>query len=52
MRSTFTTRAVLIQMIASATGDCVPATRVGAQCVDARLARQAWIGMGHALIYI
>lgn len=39
-------------MIASSTGDCVPATGVGAHCVDARLARQAWTGAGHTLIYI
>ncbi len=39
-------------MIASSTGDRVPATSVGAHCVDARLARQAGTGVGHALVYV
>lgn len=39
-------------MVASSTGDCVPATSVRAVCVDTSLARQAWSGMGQTLIYI
>lgn len=39
-------------MIASSTGDCVSATSVGAHCVDTSLARRAWTGKGHTLIYI
>lgn len=49
---TFTARAVLSEMIASSTGDRVPATGVGAHCVDAGVARQAWTAMGHTLVYI
>ena len=49
---TFATCAVLSEMIASSTGDCVPATGVGAYCVDTRLPKRAWSCIGHALIYI
>lgn len=48
----FTTCAILSKMIASSTGDCVPATGVRAHCVDTSLAREAWSGMGHTLVYI
>lgn len=50
--STFTPRAVLNQMIASSTGDFVPATCVRALCVVTGLARQAWTGVGNTLVEI
>lgn len=49
---TFTTGAVLTEVIAPPTGDRVLATHEGALCVHAGLATLAWAGMGHTLIYI
>lgn len=45
-------RAVLAEMIAPPTGDCVLVAGEGALCVHADLTRQAWAGMGHTLVYI
>lgn len=39
-------------MIAPPTGDCVFVANEGALRVYADLARQAWAGMGHTLVYI
>lgn len=39
-------------MIAPSTGDCVFVAGEGALRVQADLSRQAWAGMGHALVYI
>lgn len=49
---TFTTGAVLTEVITPPTGDRVLATHEGALCVHAGLATLAWAGMGHTLIYV
>lgn len=49
---TFTTGAVLTEVIAPPTGDRVLPTHEGALCVHAGLATLAWAGIGHTLIYV
>lgn len=48
----FTACAILSQVIPSSTGDNVPATREGAQRVNAGLTRRTGAGIDHTLVYI
>lgn len=47
-----TTSAILIEMIASSTSDCVLATGIGAHCVDTSLGWKTRACFGHTLVDI